>query len=143
MTIQQWCFSFRGRLERRAFWLWMALWVIILMLLFSLAGMGVISLQSSAFLLVLSLWPTAAIWIKRLHDRNKSGWWALLLVVAWILAAGNWGMLDAVWQWAIARFIPLLIVVMMFIDCGFFAGTIGENRFGSEPKRFYIKNSVN
>ncbi|AKH87680.1 DUF805 domain-containing protein [Edwardsiella tarda] len=130
MGLQQWCFSLRGRLGRQAFWAWMGIWLLLLLVLFSLAGAGMLPLQAAAFLLVLSLWPTAAVWVKRLHDRNKSGWWALLAVLAWMLAAGNWMMLGPVWVWALGRFLPLLIYIMLILDCGVFAGTAGDNRYG-------------
>ena len=111
------------------------------MIIFSIAGSGWISLQTAAFGLVFSLWPTAAVLVKRLHDRNKSGWWALLVVVAWMLAAGNWSMLAEIWQWGVGRFIPTLIGVMMLIDCGSFIGTKGDNRFGPEPTPVDFKNA--
>ncbi|MBN3079318.1 DUF805 domain-containing protein [Pectobacterium jejuense] len=138
MTLQQWCFSFKGRVGRRDFWLWMAIWVALMAVLFTLSGQSWLDTQSTAFALVVLLWPTAAIMVKRLHDRNKSGWWALLLVVAWMLASGNWTMFSSIWQWGIGRFLPILIVVMTLLDCGVFLGTKGENRFGAaaEPFRF-------
>lgn len=39
-----------------------------------------------------------------------------LMIVAWMLLAGNWAILPGVWQWAVGRFIPTLILVMMLID---------------------------
>lgn len=36
MTIQQWLFSFKGRIGRRDFWIWMVTWVVAMLLLFSL-----------------------------------------------------------------------------------------------------------
>jgi uncharacterized membrane protein YhaH (DUF805 family) len=101
MTIQQWCFSFKGRIGRRDFWIWIGL---------------------------------SAVLVKRLHDRNKAGWWALLLILAWMLAAGNWQMLAPLWQWGVGRFIPTLIIVMMVIDLGAFVGTPEDNRFGPPPE---------
>ncbi|ULH11116.1 DUF805 domain-containing protein [Serratia marcescens] len=111
MTLQQWCFSFKGRIGRRDFWIWMGLWLVLM---------------------------AAAVLVKRLHDRNKAGWWALLLILAWMLAAGNWQMLAPIWQWGVGRFIPTLIIVMMMIDLGAFVGTPGDNRFGpeAEPVKF-------
>ena len=47
--------------------------------------------------------------IKRLHDRNKSGWWMLI------------------------QFIPLIGSIWYFIEVGFLAGTQGDNRFGADP----------
>lgn len=100
--------------------------------LFTLAGSNLLNLQTAAFILVCLLWPTAAVTIKRLHDRGKSGLWALLMILAWMLLAGNWSMLPGVWQWGVGRFIPTLIIVMMLIDLGAFIGTQGANKFGKE-----------
>ncbi|WP_409309321.1 DUF805 domain-containing protein [Pectobacterium sp. B1J-3] len=138
MTLQQWCFSFKGRIGRRDFWVWIALWLLAMVILFTLSGQNWLDVQSTAFVIVALLWPTSAMVVKRLHDRGKSGWWALLLVVAWVLASGNWSMLPVVWQWGIGRFIPTLIGIMMVLDCGVFLGTKGENRFGpeAEPLKF-------
>lgn len=132
MTLQQWLFSIKGRIGRRDFWIWIAIWEVTMVTLFSLAGGGLVDLQTAAFMLVCLLWPTAAVTIKRLHDRGKSGLWALLMVLAWMLLAGNWSMLPGVWQWGVGRFIPTLIIVMMLIDLGAFVGTQGENKYGKE-----------
>ena len=121
MTLQQWCFSFKGRIGRRDFWIWMGLWLVLMAAAFTLANYQLIAIQSIAFFIVALLWPTAAVLVKRLHDRNKAGWWALLLILAWMLAAGNWQMLAP-----------------MMIDLGAFVGTPGDNRFGpeAEPVKF-------
>lgn len=51
--------------------------------------------------------------IKRLHDRDKSGWWFLAMFVASLTLVG------ALW--------PL-------IELGFLDGTPGPNKFGPSPK---------
>ncbi len=126
MTLQQWLFSIKGRIGRRDFWIWMGIWLLAMVILFTLAGGEMLSIQTAAFILVCLLWPTAAVTVKRLHDRGKSGIWALLMVLAWMLLAGNWAMLPGVWQWGVGRFIPTLIIVMMLIDLGAFVGTQGK-----------------
>lgn len=137
MTLQQWCFSFRGRIGRRDFWLWIAVWLVLTVALFNLTGRAWLDTQTAAFVLVALLWPTAAVLVKRLHDRNKSGGWGLLLVLAWLLGSGNWYMLPALGQWGLGRFLPTLIALMMLLDCGVFLGTPGQNRFGkpAQPLR--------
>ncbi|MGL5698367.1 MAG: DUF805 domain-containing protein [Kluyvera sp.] len=134
MTLQQWLFSIKGRIGRRDFWIWIGIWIVAMAALFGLAGRELVDLQTAAFMLVCLLWPTAAVTIKRLHDRGKSGLWALLMVLAWMLLAGNWSMLPGVWQWGVGRFIPTLIIVMMLIDLGAFVGTQGENKYGKETQ---------
>lgn len=89
MTLQQWMFSIKGRIGRRDFWIWMAIWVLAMSALFTLAGTHLLNVQTAAFILVCLLWPTAAVTIKRLHDRGKSGLWALLMILAWMLLAGE------------------------------------------------------
>ncbi|WP_421355898.1 DUF805 domain-containing protein [Pseudocitrobacter faecalis] len=134
MTLQQWLFSIKGRIGRRDFWIWMGIWLLAMVILFTLAGGKMLSIQTAAFILVCLLWPTAAVTVKRLHDRGKSGIWALLMVLAWMLLAGNWAMLPGVWQWGVGRFIPTLIIVMMLIDLGAFVGTQGENKYGKDTQ---------
>uniref|UniRef100_UPI003CE7F4CF DUF805 domain-containing protein n=3 Tax=Shigella TaxID=620 RepID=UPI003CE7F4CF len=69
-----------------------------------------------------------------LHDRGRSGAWAFLMIVAWMLLAGNWAILPGVWQWAVGCFVPTLILVMMLIDLGAFVGTQGENKYGKDTQ---------
>ncbi len=85
-------------------------------MLFSLAGKNLLDIQTAAFCLVCLLWPTAAVTVKRLHDRGRSGAWAFLTIVAWMLLAGNWAIFPGVWQWAVGRFVPTLILVMMLMN---------------------------
>ncbi len=133
MTIQQWLFSVKGRLGRRDFWIWIGLWLCAMALLFTFAGSNWISTQTAAFILVCLMWPTAAVIVKRLHDRGKSGAWALLVVLAWMLLAGNWGgVLPGIWHWAVGNLLPTIILVMMLLDLGAFVGTQGENKYGKE-----------
>ncbi|MCZ4059816.1 DUF805 domain-containing protein [Pantoea sp. LMR881] len=131
MTIQQWCFSYRGRLGRRDFWIWQAVWLVSTTLLFVLAGNDLLDTQMAAFGVVCLLWPASAVLVKRLHDRNRRGYWALLLIVAWMLVAGNWSMLDGVLPWLVGRAIPFIIFGALLLDVGVFRGTKGKNRFGT------------
>lgn len=132
MGIQQWLFSFKGRIGRRDFWIWMALWVVSMTLLFVLANNGMLDFQTAAFILVCLIWPTACVMVKRLHDRGRHGGWALLMVLAWMLLSGNWAILDGTLAWAVGRLIPVAIIVVMMIDLGAMLGTQGKNRFGNE-----------
>ncbi|EXU76396.1 MULTISPECIES: DUF805 domain-containing protein [Erwinia] len=135
MTLQAWCFSYRGRIGRRDLWIWLMLWLILMIVLFMLASCEWVSTQTAAFCVVSLLWPTSAVVVKRLHDRNKPGYWGLLLIAAWMLSAGNWEMLPASWQWALGRFIPTLILVTMTLELVVLPGTRGDNRFGTTACR--------
>ncbi|ARF48372.1 MULTISPECIES: DUF805 domain-containing protein [Pantoea] len=141
MIIQQWFFSFRGRVGRRDFWLWQAIWVLLTSLLFFLAGNDLLDTQMAAFGIVCLLWPASAIVVKRLHDRDRRGYWALLLIAAWLLMAGNWSMTGEVLQWLIGRVLPFIILAGLILDLGVFRGTVGDNRFGAAPVPLRLKRA--
>ena len=139
MTLQQWCFSYRGRLGRRDFWIWQIVWLVTMTALFTLAGNALLDTQTAAFCVVFLLWPASAVLVKRLHDRNKRGYWALLLVAAWIMLAGNWGVLGAGWHIGLGRFLPTFILLGMLLELGLLSGSAGENRYGraAQPVAYF------
>ena len=141
MTLQQWLFSFIGRIGRREFWIWIALWIVSMVVLFSLESQKLLPDQIAPFALVCLLWPTAAVTVKRLHDRGRSGLWALLIILAWMLLAGNWAILPGMWQWVVGRFAPTLILIMTLIDLGAFVGTQGENKYGKDTQDVAFKSA--
>ena len=57
---------------------------------------------------VIVLWIGLAVQVKRWHDRDKSGWWALLNLV------------------------PVVGPIWILVECGVLRGTAGANRFGQE-----------
>jgi uncharacterized membrane protein YhaH (DUF805 family) len=100
--------SLGGRIRRRDYWLFFVLPALVLALLRTYVG----ALQGGALetLLVLCLlWPAIAVQVKRWHDQDFSGWWALVNlvpVVGWLIA-------------------------LVLNGCA--AGTRGENQYGPEP----------
>ncbi|MBL8562934.1 MAG: DUF805 domain-containing protein [Gemmobacter sp.] len=60
--------------------------------------------------------PAVAVTIRRLHDRNISGWWYLGFTVASMIPGVN-----------------LLVMLAMFILM-LLPGTQGDNRFGGDPR---------
>jgi uncharacterized membrane protein YhaH (DUF805 family) len=78
-------------------------------------------------------WAYAATSIKRLHDRNKSGWW----IVPFVVAPGLFGRFE---DWlgdssaaAILGLVVFVLYIWGFIEMAFLKGTRGANRFGSDP----------
>ncbi|WP_445373476.1 DUF805 domain-containing protein [Photorhabdus tasmaniensis] len=135
MTLQQWGFSFKGRIGRREFWIGIGVCLALMFVVLTIQGMSSLTMHYAVFALVLVMYPAAAIMAKRLHDRNKRGGWSLLLLLAWLLIAADWGGMEPFWQWGIGRFIPTLIIVMMVLDCGVFRGTDGPNQFGEGAEK--------
>lgn len=119
-------FSFKGRITRKQYWLRFVLLSTLLSVVIGvgvvftvLPGAGASNAQIAAAMdtanwisipfNLLYLWTNWAVCAKRLHDRDKSGWWQLLVLIPIIG-----------WIW-------LLVVI------GFLRGTPGPNRFGPDP----------
>jgi uncharacterized membrane protein YhaH (DUF805 family) len=138
-------FSFRGRLNRKPFWLATLVLVLILIVLvfalIALGGIGLITgdltqIGTGALVLLLAyiplLWVSLAICAKRLHDRNKSAAWLLLF---WLVPAvlqgvgevmqGNAGIALTV--------IGAAISIWALVELGFLRGTVGPNQYGPDP----------
>ena len=76
-------------------------------------------------------WAYAAVAIKRLHDRNKSGWWLVpyVGVVGLNVQFGQW-LGDAQ---AFTGPVAGILLLCGFIEMAFLRGTKGANRFGADP----------
>ncbi len=80
--------------------------------------------------------------VKRLHDRDRTGWWIAVVYLAIIVAVvlgvatlmqpeGQREPLNAIAVSAV--FAVLCLMIWMFIEIGFLKGTQGPNRFGPDP----------
>lgn len=132
MTLQQWAFSFKGRIGRRPFWAGIASYFILMTIIVLLQNAFALPETVVIVLLVLLLYPLAAIFTKRLHDRGKPGGWFALVILAFALFSMDVSQLAPVWQWGIGRFLPLLIAMIMLLDCGVFVGMDSENQYGEK-----------
>ncbi|MDF3061843.1 MAG: hypothetical protein K0S06_1952 [Microvirga sp.] len=106
--------NFDGRISRQPFWIGtLVLWAASIALSI-LAGIIVGSASTAMMLIQLViglafLVPSLAVAVKRFHDRDKSGWWVLII------------------------FIPLIGFIWYLVELGFLPGTPGPNRFGPDP----------
>jgi uncharacterized membrane protein YhaH (DUF805 family) len=117
-------FGFHGRANRAKFWL-VALGILVLeaIIFAALGGTTAMSADPEQALAnigpvagivlfvfgVVALWVSIAVAIKRYHDRNKSGWWVLIV------------------------FVPIIGGLWYLIECGFLRGTPGSNNYGPDP----------
>jgi uncharacterized membrane protein YhaH (DUF805 family) len=89
-----------------------------------------------------------AIVVKRLHDIDRSGWWALTLCLPLLLGAVTLiafvglqeeGRIVEEWKafWTDALYVTASLAITslgyVIIKLGFTRGTAGPNRFGSDP----------
>ena len=115
MPVEDVLFSFEGRLCRKDYWLKGFLIMFPIGILNNILAFGVddeVVLGFSIIIGLLSIWPGLAILVKRLHDRDRSGWFILTL------------------------FIPIANIVFaiwIIIEVWFIRGTVGPNRFGKDP----------
>ena len=87
---------------------------------------GVVSAVLALGLLygLIILIPSAAVTVRRLHDRDLSGWWYLAVIVAGFVPVA--GLLASI-----------ALIVFMALP-----GTSGPNRFGGDPKALPVDTDV-
>jgi uncharacterized membrane protein YhaH (DUF805 family) len=111
-SISEFLFSATGRISRSQYWLKWALPVIVVtivieIIVFAALDPSAVSIIIGIYSLLL-IYPSVIIYIKRAHDRDRSGWFILLFLVP------------------ILNFWPL-------IELLFLRGTIGPNQYGPDP----------
>jgi uncharacterized membrane protein YhaH (DUF805 family) len=140
MNLGSLLFGFRGRIGRAQYWLSL-LAVIVVLIGISVAGMLVGSEDVLwAFFAagaIVTLVPTIAISLKRLHDRDKGVWWLVFFFVGpTALPLGATVLAERFWALsAILIFAGFAVSLWSFVELGFLRGTVGPNRFGEDPLR--------
>ena len=92
------------------------------------------------------IWINTATTVKRLHDRNRSGWWAAAVFVISRLSYVYYGLFFGLYfgvDISIAREMLLVLFAValsllqtwVVIELFFLIGTDGPNRFGADPTR--------
>lgn len=106
--------SFDGRINRAKFWAGVGVLIavsIVLSLIDSMLGLQVgqgLGVLSTIFALI-SIYLALALYAKRWHDRDKSGWWSLIVLI------------------------PIVGAVWLLVELGILEGTRGANKYGLDP----------
>ena len=108
MDITKLYFSLDGRISRKTYWLFCGLPLIFSGLYVGLSHVY-FSPSEELLLILIFLWPSLAVHVKRWHYQDKSGWWQLFAAI------------------------PLLGSLIVMVMCGCIKGTYGKNRFGNDP----------
>ena len=141
MSMKQLLFSFRGRLNRKRYWMTVivTMAVIILLLLLALVMMREQMFEFAALTVVILLllyipliWIGLAIGAKRLHDRDKSAWWLLVFYVLPGILSSLGNQMDDL-GFLILHVVSFAITVWAFVELGCLRGTLGPNQYGPDP----------
>lgn len=101
--------SYEGRINRAKFWagvgVFIAIGVVAAIIDSILGANGILSIIVSLAMIYFAF----ALYAKRWHDRDKSGWWSLII------------------------FVPIIGSIWLIVECGILPGTQGANRFGPDP----------
>ena len=150
--------SVKGRLRRRHFWYGaaaLALAEIALIALLCWSGdvsyveyvhrtrrATMIDLAAFSFL----FWPSLALTVKRLHDRNTSGWWAGLLHLLAFLMHVHLALGPVPGRNKLATLVGLvpsalflLLASWLLVELIVLRGTVGPNPYGPDPKRDEVR----
>ncbi len=139
--------GFRGRLRRRDFWIGLVLLLLVeLVLSFVFVGImrptGATQIELAALWLALAIlvWGSAALIVKRLHDRGKSSLWyplfglapALCYRLGEVYSSNISNVLSPAQQgfWLLG----LILWIWAIVELGFMKGTPGPNRYGPDPR---------
>jgi len=110
-------FTWKWRWNRLKFWIYPLIWLIIFLpilwisVYFSILGSEILSNLLYIWILFLyavMIYISVVANIKRLHDLDKSGWFAFIILIPFVS-------------------------IGLLIYCGFFSWTKWENRFGPDP----------
>jgi len=138
MDLSSLLFSFNGRINRGKWWLALLIYVVFWIAV-SIVGYIVMSIAGMLGMVVFVVAGIAAIvsgiavGVKRLHDRNKSGWWlAVFYVVPSLLSVvGMYSGSEAISM--LLSLIGFAISVWMIVELGCLRGTVGPNEYGPDP----------
>ena len=140
--------SFEGRINRKPYWLSNIALVVIFMVV-AIAIFAVLGARDTDVTdrlanrmaligLLILLYPSAALLVKRLHDRDRPGILAAVflgpsLLVGITDALGitgreTWNALDY-----LLNGLVLVVTLWVIVELGFMRGTPGPNRYGPDP----------
>jgi uncharacterized membrane protein YhaH (DUF805 family) len=96
----------------------------------SLSLREVISLVGNLFGMTVFMWICLATSIKRLHDRNRSGWWIVPFFVLPSFSSNIQGWLgESIFTFPIGLAL-FILCIWGFVELGFLRGSFSSNRFG-------------
>jgi uncharacterized membrane protein YhaH (DUF805 family) len=134
-------FTFDGRSSRARFWIAGLIFVVVyavMTIIDYVTDQSVIFQALNGMCIIVIVIASIAVGVKRLHDRNKSGWYLLLFYFVPCTLAALSVLIGAFVEDSsiIATVLALLafaLVVWAFVEMGCLRGTIGVNQYGPDP----------
>jgi uncharacterized membrane protein YhaH (DUF805 family) len=152
MDYARYLFSFNGRINRARYLavqvallsVWFLLWVKSPFQQWEILGWVIV---------VTMVWINLATTARRFHDRNRSGWWAVAVVVVNRLSYLYYGLFFGLSFGVDISIAEELLLVMgavglsvlqtwIVIELFFVIGTDGANRFGPDPTRPVARSPI-
>ena len=138
MNFAQLLFGFQGRVNRAKYWLAILIYVIVGLVMATISYIADQATPAQLLSLIVNIGvavSSIAVGIKRLHDRDKSGWWLLLfyLVPSLLMGVGAvafyYGLGDesagGIIGGSIAYILGLVVLIWAFVELGCLRGTPG------------------
>ena len=152
MDYARYLFSFKGRLNR-ARYLAVQLALLTIWFLFWIKAPFQQWEILSLIAVIPIIWINLATTAKRLHDRNRSGWWAIVVVAVNRLSFLYYGLFFGLHFGVDVLGIQEMLLVMgavalsvlqtwIVIELFFVIGTDGPNRFGPDPTRPVARSPI-
>ena len=134
IALFQLVFGLSGRIDRATYWRALIIYCGVLLILgfiaafvgFALYGHGRFDLAIPLLILLIPLS------VRRLHDREKSGWWLLALYVLPAVLDDLADVAGTGLQFALSP-ASLALWIWAFVELGCLRGAAGPNRFGADP----------
>jgi uncharacterized membrane protein YhaH (DUF805 family) len=118
--------SSNGRLARTPFLIAAGVLLGFAVLYEAVTGVGhTLNLLTGWLVYPVLLFSGACLLSKRLHDRGRSGWWSMLILIAVIAV---WPQPDSFMDFAFS-----LVIVWAIVELGVMGGEQGANRYGPNP----------
>ena len=138
MSLTNLPFSYQGRINRAKFWLAALIYFIVGIVVAIVALIPVLGQLVALVVNIAVMVSSVFVGIKRLHDRNKTGWWLLPYYFVPMILFGISFYLGYMADEAtplsmLTSLLGLAAMLWVFVDLGCLRGTIGPNQYGPDP----------
>jgi uncharacterized membrane protein YhaH (DUF805 family) len=139
-------FGVQGRINRAKFWLAVLVYFVVSVVVGVIgfaSGSETLAQTLSSLVSLVTFISGIFVGIKRLHDRDKSGWWLLIFyivpgvltgigaVIAFFALAEESAGAGTIGFLFVAA--GLAVLIWAFVELGCLRGTVGPNKYGPDP----------